>query len=64
MLGYSVRMHERIIRQVVPDASEVEIDQIVYTWCRVSPFHFTQIFGIQPKGVVLTSSAKELIKFL
>ena len=30
MLEYSVRMHEKIIRKAVPDASEEEIDQIIY----------------------------------
>ncbi len=40
MLEYSVRAYEKLIKQAVPDATEEEIDHIVYTYTIANPLHY------------------------
>ncbi len=50
MLEYSARLNEKLIKHAVPDITEKEIDQIIYTnnWC--NPSHYPNFWDIVEKN--------------
>ncbi len=44
MLECSIHLSERLIKHTMPNATEEEIGQIIYTYNRCNPFHYPNIW--------------------